>query len=64
MCRKNIDSQEHSLICIRIKQELSSSDEELLNSVKYSDIFGNISQQFMVTKMFQRILEIRETLVG
>ena len=64
MCRKSIDSQEHSLTCIRIKQELSSSDEELLNSVKYSDMFGNVSQQFMVTKMFQRILEIRETLVG
>ena len=64
MCRKSIDSKEHSLTCIRIKQELSSSDEVLLNSVKYSDMFGNVSQQFMVTKMFQRFLEIRESLVG
>ena len=64
MCRKSIDSQEHSLTCIRIKQELSSSDKELLNSVKYSDMFGSVSQQFMVTKMFQRILEIQESLGG
>ena len=38
-CLTTIDSQEHSLTFFRIKQELSNTDLDLLNSVKYSDLF-------------------------
>ena len=63
ICLTDIDSQEHSLACFRIKQEYTVTEVNMLNSVKYSDIYGNESQQLMVTKMFQRILEIRQFLL-
>ena len=63
VCLTNIDSQEHSLVCSGIKEELTDSELDMLNSLKYSDLFGNESQQFLATKMYQRILEIREFLL-
>ena len=63
LCLTNNDSQEHSLACSRIKQEYTETEVDMFNSVKYSDIFGNESQQFMVTRMYQRILEIRELIL-
>ena len=61
-CEKHIDSQELSLSCIKVTENMKQSELIELNSVNYQDIFGNEEQQLKITKVFQRILEIRTTL--
>ena len=63
-CKKNIDSEEHALSCYIIKQELSNTELDKLNSIKYSDLFGSENQQLLITKMYQRILEIHQSLIA
>ena len=63
-CKTNIDSQEHALSCYNIKQELSNTELDKLNSIKYSDLFGSENQQLLITKMYQRILEIHQSLIA
>ena len=61
-CETHIDSQELSLSCIKVKENMKQSELIELDCVKYQDIFGNEEQQLKITKVFQRILEIRTTL--
>ena len=61
LCESHIDSQELSLSYDKIKENLSESEIQGLNSVKYQDIFGNEEQQLKVTKIYQRIIKIQAT---
>ena len=59
LCGKGVDSQKHALTCIIIIRQLTRTELNMMNQVKYSYLFGSIKEQTMITKMFQRILEIR-----
>ena len=43
---------------------LSSSEQELLNQVKYIDLFGSLTEQKDVAEMFAILLKIRKRLLG
>ena len=60
-CGKPIDTQSHALACEFLKRELTQNELDILNNVKYNDIYGIVKQQYSITKIFQRILQIRDT---
>ena len=60
-CGKAIDTQSHALACELVKRELTQNELDILNNVKYSDLYGSMDQQYSITKIFQRILQIRDT---
>ena len=64
LCLSDTDSQQHLLKCPQITNELSTKDKELLQTVIYSHIFGDIDEQYRVTRMFQTIIRIRERLLA
>ena len=43
---------------------LSNSEQELLNQVKYPDLFGSLTEQKDVAEMFAILLKIRKRLLG
>ena len=60
LCGKNIDSQEHALECHVVNKHLESEDLNILSQVRYDDIFGTIDRQVKITKLFQKIIKIRQ----
>ena len=62
ICECHIDSQELALSCEKIKDNLNNKELLELNSLTYQDIYGDEEQQLKITKMYQRILQIRDTL--
>jgi hypothetical protein len=63
LCENTIDSQEHLLICPGIKKHLSIAQLELLNKVRYEQLFGNPMDQFDAAKAFQIVLKVRDRLL-
>ena len=61
-CDSHIDSQELSLSCGKVRENMTTTELLELNSVKYEDIFGNEEQQLKITKVFQWILRVRKAL--
>ena len=61
-CDLHIDSQELSLSCGKVRENMTTTELLELNSVKYEDIFGNEEQQLKITKVFQWILRVRKAL--
>ena len=46
-----------------VTEELNTTEKELLNSVKYSDLFGGEEEQLQVARAYQIILTTRERLL-
>ena len=59
LCGKGIDSQRHALSCKAILEKLSLPELETMNQLRYSHLYGSISEQENITMMFSRILQIR-----
>ena len=62
LCETYEDTQEHALNCEGIKQYLSVEYQNLITKVQYSDIYGSVSDQLRVTKVFCEIIKARERL--
>ena len=62
ICFKYEDTQEHALFCEKLKLHLTIENRELLEEVKYSDLFGTESDQFRIAEVFQAIIDLREKL--
>ena len=62
LCKLEVDTQEHALTCHIIRQHLSQQERDLLKTVSYEDIFGTLSTQLIITKLFQSILKIKKRL--
>ena len=62
LCKLEVDTQEHALTCSIIRQHLSQQERDLLKTVSYEDIFGTLSTQLIITKLFQSILKIKKRL--
>ena len=55
------DTQEHLLDCMYIIDKLD--DKTILAEAEHLDIFGNVSQQCDIVKIYCEILKIRESLL-
>ena len=64
MCKHHIDSQEKSLTCRSIIEELDTTERNMVQGAKYSDIFGNVDEQLRIAKAFQIILKTREHILA
>ena len=60
----HIDSQDKALTCRSIIEELDTNERNMVQGVKYSDIFGNVDEQFRIAKVFQMILRTRENILA
>ena len=58
-CKNEDDTQEHSLVCIALKTHMSEKDTEFVQSVSYSDLFGNIYAQLLVVEAFSIVIKTR-----
>ena len=63
MCDFEEDSQLHALSCETVKQHLDSTDKESIKSVLYSDIFSCLDKQLVVTRLFQKLISIRQNIL-
>ena len=57
----DIDDQQHLMKCKYLKGNLKNTD--LLSNVKYDDIFADIRRQSNITKLYIKLIEIRENLL-
>ena len=62
ICKKDIDSQEHALVCHDVIKLLSTEDQDTLKEVKYTDLFSDLDSQLRITKLYQNIIKIRKRL--
>ena len=62
ICLKYEDTQEHALFCEKLKQHLAIENIELMEEIKYSDLFSNESDQCRIAEVFQVIIQTREKL--
>ena len=62
ICQKYKDTQEHALLCEKLREYLSITNRQLLEEVQYSDLFSNVHDQFCITNVFQVIIDARETI--
>ena len=53
-----------SLTCRIITEELNTTVRNMLQGANYSDIFGNVDEQFRNTKIFQNLLTTREHILA
>ena len=62
LCGKEADSQEHALTCELVTQELSTEEKQTLSTVLYSDLFGCLDKQIIITKCYMKIISIKKRL--
>ena len=63
LCFNQDDNQEHILSCSTLISNLSDSNLQILQRVKYSDLFGTVIQQLEITNMFLVLLRTRKRLL-
>ena len=56
------DTQRHLLECPALRVRLTVAEDQVLESVTYGDIFGQVEDQVRVIPILERLLEIREDL--
>ena len=61
-CGKCIDSQEHALTCTETQQYLTHEEKEDINTVNYNNIFESIDRQAPITRIYQKLIKIRQKL--
>ena len=57
MCKSEIDSQEHLILCMELKKHMKFS-----HNIAYDQIYGNLEEQISVTILYSSLLEVRERL--
>ena len=62
-CLNEIDTQQHLLHCQGLVPSLKESQQHLLKTVKYSDIFGSIDEQVKIVGIFQELVNMRKRLL-
>ena len=60
MCGKYPDSQEHALLCEVLKAHMQSVHLDIINNVKYGDLYGDIDGQLTITQAFEFIIQARQ----
>ena len=62
-CLNQVDSEEHIFFCKGLVSQLKRNQKTLLESVRYTDIYGAIEEQFWVTSIFLVLMRIRTRLL-
>ena len=62
-CNTSIDSQSHILNCPKLLLHLNEKQKEDVRNVRYEYLFGNITEQLNITKVFKMLLHIRQRLL-
>ena len=57
LCGSHNDSQEFALTCVNVTQELSQSEKDVM----YEDLFGSLDALVKITKLFQKVLQLRDS---
>ena len=60
ICQGYEDSQEDAILCEKLRDSLPIMNRQLLEQVKYSDLFSNIHDQLRITIVYQLLIEARE----
>ena len=63
MCDFEEGSQLHALSCDKVTQHLDSTDKEIMKLVFYSDIFSCLDKQLVVTRLFQKLISIKQNIL-
>ena len=64
LCKSaEVDSQEHALSCIVLKEQLNQEDQIALKKANYQDIFCDLQAQLCITKLFQTLIRIKRRLL-
>ena len=63
LCPLQVDNQEHLLTCKSLVTHLSTSNQQALQGVSYSHLFGTVTQQLRITNIFLALLGIRKRLL-
>ena len=58
LCNTDIDTQQHILKCSKLISKLSTKEKNTLETVTYTHIFGNVNEQYNVTRMFKTMFSI------
>ena len=61
-CLNEIDTQEHLLHCHGLVPSLRESQQQLLKTVRYSDIFGSIDEQVRIVGILLELVRMRKRL--
>ena len=64
LCYLEPDTQKHALFCKVIEEQLNQNEKNTLKDITYEDIFGNISSQLRITKLYQSIIRIKKRLLS
>ena len=62
-CQQGEDTQSHILDCSVIQDQLGKTEEEMVNSALYYQIYGTLEQQREVVLVLGRMLEIRDEIL-
>ena len=62
-CNTSTDSQSHILNCPKLLLHLNEKQKEDVRNVRYEYLFGNITEQLNITKVFKMLLHIRQRLL-
>ena len=62
LCEGSVDDQQHVLECGELLKKLKTEEVAVGQSV-YSDIFAGVCKQKAIINLFERLLEIRSSLV-
>ena len=57
-CIREVDSQEHILVCQALLKPLGDEQKLMLEGVKYEHLFGTTLEQLKATQMFQILIKI------
>ena len=60
ICQGYEDSQEHAILCEKLRDSLPIMNRQLLEQVKYSDLCSNIHDQLRITIVYQLFIDARE----
>ena len=58
-----IDDQQHILHCRTLLSLLSSTELEIISTIKYEDIYSTVSKQKIVVSFFSRLLDLRNEII-
>ena len=57
------DEQSHLFFCKKILEQLNADDLQAIKISDYSHIYGSLDKQLSVTRIYRRLLQVREQLL-
>ena len=58
------DTQNHAPSCHGLKEHLNEIEQDIINAYIYENIFGNLSSQLRITKLYHSIVRIKKQILN